>query len=57
MKMLLTVDIPHQPFNRLVRSRTAGDTISKILDSRLRIVLSPDDLGKAGLGMLGKRWA
>ena len=101
MKMLLNVDIPHEPFNSLVRAGTAGDTIGKIGDSlkpqavyfteqhgrrsavllievdsasdvprfaepfflkfnadcRFRIVMSPDDLGKAGLGELGKRWA
>lgn len=101
MKMLLTVDIPHEPFNSLVRAGTAGDTIGTILDSlkpqavyfteqhgrrgavllieldspsdvprfaepfflkfnaecRFRVVMSPDELGKAGLGELGKRWA
>lgn len=101
MKMLLHVDIPHEPFNSLVRAGTAGDTLAKILDNlkpqaayfteqhgrrgavllievdspsdvprfvepfflkfnadcRVRIVMSPDDLGKAGLGELGKRWA
>jgi hypothetical protein len=101
MRMLLTVDIPHEPFNSLVRAGTAGDTINKILsslkpqavyfteqdgrrgavllieldspsdvprfaepfflkfnaDCRFRIVLSPDELGKAGLGKLGKQWA
>jgi hypothetical protein len=101
MKMLLNVDIPHEPFNSLVRDGTAGDTIRKILDSlkpeavyfteqhgrrgvvllielhgpsdvprfaepfflkfnadcHFRIVMSPDELGKAGLGELGKRWA
>ena len=31
MKMLLTVDIPHEPFNSLVRAGTVGDTINKIL--------------------------
>ena len=101
MKMLLTVDIPNEPFNGLVRAGTAGDTINKILESlkpqavyfteqdgrrgavllievdspsdiprfaepfflkfnadcRFRVALSPDDLGKAGLGKLGKQWA
>jgi hypothetical protein len=101
MRMLLTVDIPHEPFNSLVRAGTAGDTLNRILDSlkpeavyfteqdgrrgavmvidvdspsdvprfaepfflkfnadcRFRIVMSPDDLGKAGLGQLGQRWA
>jgi hypothetical protein len=101
MRMLLNVDMPHEPFNSLVRAGTAGDTINQILDSlkpvavyfteqdghrgvvllielespsdvprfaepfflkfnadcRFRIVMSPDELGKAGLGTLGKRWA
>jgi hypothetical protein len=101
MKMLLQVDIPHEPFNSLVRAGTAGDTLTKILDSlkpqavyfteqegrrgaflvidvanpsdvprfaepfflkfnadcRFRIVMSPEELGTAGLGELGKRWA
>jgi hypothetical protein len=101
MKMLLHVDIPHEPFNSLVRAGTAGDTLTKILDSlkpqaayfteqdgrrgallvidvasasdvprfaepfflkfnadcRFRIVMSPDELAKAGLGDLGQRWA
>ena len=101
MKMLLTVDIPHEPFSSLVRAGTAGDTIRAILDSlepeavcfteqhgrrgvvpvielhgpsdvprfaepfflkfnadcHFGIVMSPDELGKAGLGELGKRWA
>jgi hypothetical protein len=26
-------------------------------DCRFRVVMSPDDLAKAGLGELGKRWA
>jgi hypothetical protein len=101
MKMLLTVDIPHEPFNSLVRAGTAGDILTKILeqlepeavyfteqdgrrgavlvievtapsdvprfaepfflkfnaDCRFRIVMSPDDLARAGLDALGKRWA
>jgi hypothetical protein len=99
--MLLHVDIPHEPFNSLVRAGTVGDTLTKILDSlkpeaayfteqdgrrgaflvidvaspsdvprfaeplflkftadcRFRIVMSPEELAKAGLGDLGKRWA
>ena len=99
--MLLNVDIPHEPFNSLVRAGTVGDTIGKILDTlkpeavyfteqdgrrgavlvvevaspsdvprfaepfflkfsadcRFRIVMTPDELGKAGLDELGKRWA
>jgi hypothetical protein len=99
--MLLHVDIPHEPFNSLVRAGTAGDTLTRILDSlkpeaayfteqdgrrgaflvidvaspsdvprfaepfflkfnadcRFRIVMSPQELAKAGLEDLGKRWA
>jgi hypothetical protein len=99
--MLLHVDIPHEPFNSLVRAGTAGDTLTRILDGlkpeaayfteqdgrrgafqvidvaspsdvprfaepfflklnadcRFRIAMSPEDLAKAGLGDLGKRWA
>jgi hypothetical protein len=101
MKMLLTADIPHEPFNSLVRAGTAGETLAKILaslkpeavyfteehgrrcaimviemtnasevprfaepfflkfnaDCRFRIVMSPDDLSRAGLDALGKQWA
>lgn len=32
MKMLLTITIPHEPFNSLVRKGTAGATLGKILD-------------------------
>ncbi len=101
MKMLLTVEIPHEPFNSLVRSGKAGDVIGRILetikpaaayfteqdgkrgaifvvdvpnpsdvpafaepfflnfqaDCKFRILMSPEDLQKAGLGELGKKWA
>lgn len=101
MKMLLTVEIPHEPFNSLVRSGKAGETIERILEAinpemayfteqdgargaifvidvqnpsdvprfsepfflnfqancKFRILMSPDDLQKAGLGALGKKWA
>lgn len=33
MKMLLTVEIPHEPFNSLVRNGKAGEVIGRILDS------------------------
>ena len=33
MKMLLTVEIPHEPFNSLVRSGKAGEIIGRILES------------------------
>ncbi|MFC3532694.1 panthothenate synthetase [Vogesella facilis] len=32
MKMLLTVDIPHEPFNSLVRSGQAGAILERIMD-------------------------
>ena len=32
MRMRLSVDIPHEPSNRLVRAGTAGDKLGKILD-------------------------
>jgi hypothetical protein len=32
MRMLLTVRIPHEPFNTAVRKGTAGQTIQRILD-------------------------
>ena len=33
MKMLLTVEIPHEPFNSLVRSGKAGQIIGRILET------------------------
>lgn len=33
MKMLLTVEFPHEPFNSLVRSGKAGEIIGRILDT------------------------
>ncbi|MFC6280707.1 MULTISPECIES: panthothenate synthetase [Polaromonas] len=101
MKMLLTVDIPHEPFNTLVRSGKAGAIIGRILeairpeaayfteqngrrggifvievktpselpsfsepfflnfqaDCKFRMLMSPEDLQKAGLDALGKKWA
>ncbi len=100
MKMLLTVEIPHEPFNSHVRSGKAGEIIGNILDAirpeaayfteqdgmrggvfvvdvqnasdipslaepfflnfrancKFRILMSPADLGKAGLEELGKKW-
>jgi len=99
--MLLTVEIPHEPFNSLVRSGKAGEIIGRILetikpeaayftedngtrggvfvvdvrnpsevpaisepfflsfqaDCKFRILMSPEDLQKAGLERLGKTWA
>lgn len=101
MRMLLTIHIPHEPFNTAVREGTAGPTINRILketkpeaiyfteqngtrgavmvidvknpsqvpayaepwflsfnaDCQFRIVMSPEDLEKAGLDALGKKWA
>lgn len=101
MKMLLTVEIPHEPFNSLVKSGKAGETIGHILETikpeaayfteqdgtrgailvinvqnpsdvpsfsepfflnfeancKFRILMSPEDLQKAGLKELGKKWA
>lgn len=101
MKMLLTVEFPHEPFNSLVRSGKVGEIIGRILEAikpeavffteqegmrcgvfvinvenpsevpafaepfflnfqancKFRIVMSPEDLQKAGLEALGKRWA
>lgn len=101
MKMLLTVEFPHEPFNALVRAGKAGEIIGRILESikpeaayfteqdgmrgglflinvqnssdvpafaepfflnfqancKFRVVMSPQDLQKAGLEELGKKWA
>lgn len=101
MKMLLTVEFPHEPFNAYVRSGKAGEIIGRILETikpeaayfteqdgtrcgiflinvqnssdvpsfaepfflnfqancKFRIVMSPEDLQKAGLEALGKKWA
>lgn len=101
MKMLLTVEIPHEPFNSLVKNGKAGEMIGHILetlkpeqayfteqdgkrggifvinvqsssdvpsfaepfflnfqaDCKFRILMSPEDLKKAGLEQLGKKWA
>ena len=101
MKMLLTVEFPHEPFNSLVRSGKAGEIIGRILETikpetayfteqdgkrggifvinvqtpsdvpsfsepfflnfqancKFRILMSPEELQKAGLEELGKKWA
>jgi len=101
MKMLLSVAIPHEPFNSLVRKGKAGEILGQILetikpaaayfteqdgkrggvfvvdvqsasdvpalaepfflnfqaDCKFRILMSPEDLQKAGLDEIGKRWA
>ena len=100
MRMLLSVTIPHEPFNTLVRQKKAGPIIQKILeelkpeavyfterdgtrggvfivdvadpsrvpffaepfflsfnaDVKFHVVMSPQDLGKAGLDALGEKW-
>jgi len=100
MRMMLTANIPHEPFNTLVREGKAGAILGKILDElkpeavyfmeqngrrcgvlivnltdvskiptfaepfflnfnadcRFRPVMTPDDLGKAGLEELGRKW-
>ncbi len=101
MRMLLTVTLPHEPFNTAVRKGTAGETIGRILeaikpeavyfteqdgqrgallvvnvegpsqipalaepwflhfqaDCRFRIAMTAEDLQRAGLAELGKKWA
>src|SRR6187551_3146789 len=100
MRMMITAELPHEPFNTLVRENKAGQILGKILeelkpeavyfmeqhgrrcgvliidiadpsripsiaepfflqfnaDCRFRPVMSPADLGKAGLEELGKKW-
>jgi len=100
MRVMLTANLPHEPFNTLVRENKAGPILAKILeelkpeatyfmeqhgmrcavlvvhvtdasripsfaepfflnfnaDCRFRIVMSPEDLGKAGLDDLAKKW-
>lgn len=100
MRMMMTANIPHEPFNTLARQGKAGEILGRILgelrpeavyfteqhgmrcavlvldvaepsrvpsiaepfflsfnaDCRFRIVMSPEELAKAGLEELGKRW-
>jgi hypothetical protein len=100
MRILLTAEFPHEPFNTLVKNGTAGQILGRILDAikpenvyftelegkrcgifvidlknasdipslaepfflnfqadcKFRIVMSPEDLQKAGLEALGKKW-
>jgi hypothetical protein len=100
MRMILTANFPHEPFNSLVRAGKAGQIIGKILDDlkpeavyfteydgtrgavliidvaepskiptfaepfflnfnadcRFRLAMTPEDLGKAGLDELGRKW-
>jgi hypothetical protein len=99
--MLLTVTMPHEPFNTLVRKKKAGEILGRILqeikpeaayfteqdgmrgavlvidvadpsrvpsiaepfflnfnaDCRFRIVMNPDELGRAGLDAIADKWA
>ena|SRR5262252_368196 len=101
MKMLLTVTMPHEPFNTLVRKKKVGEILHRILeeikpeasyfteqdgtrcaifvvnvadpsrvpsiaepfflnfnaDCRFRIVMSPEELGRAGLDGIADKWA
>ena len=100
MRMLLSVEFPHEPFNSLVRSGKVGEIIGRILESikpesayfteqdgtrggifvinvnapsdvpafaepfflnfqancKFRILMNPEDLQRAGLNELGKKW-
>jgi hypothetical protein len=52
MKMLLHVDIPHEPFT-LVRAGSAGDTLNKILDSlKPQAAYSTEHDGRRGAVLL-----
>jgi len=101
MRMLLTVTMPHEPFNTLVRKKKAGEILGRILeeikpeaayfteldgtrgavlvinvadasrvpsfaepfflnfnaDCRFRLVMSPEELGRAGLDAIADKWA
>jgi hypothetical protein len=101
MKVLLSVTLPHQPFNAAVKDGTAGSKLNRILeetkpeavyfterngqrgavlvldlpdaskipalvepwvlvfeaDIELRPVMMPDDLKRAGLDEIGKKWS
>lgn len=101
MKMLLNVEMPHEPFNTLTREGKVGQMIGRILEEikpevvyfterdgmrgcvlvvdvsnatdiprlaepfflnfnancKFRVAMSPEDLRKANLDDLGKKWA
>jgi hypothetical protein len=101
MKILLSVTLPHQPFNAAVKDGTVGSKLNRILeatrpeavyfterngqrgavlvldlpdaskipalvepwmllfeaDIELRPVMMPDDLKRAGLDEIGKKWS
>ena len=53
MKMLLTVTIPHEPFNSAVRDGTVGETISQILqETKPEAVYFTEDGGQRGAVMI-----
>lgn len=100
MRFMVEVEIPHEPFNTLVRNGSAGQIIGRIIedikpeavyftemdglrtgyfivdiqdasqlpslaepfflqfeaDCRFRLVMTPEDLQKAGLDALGQKW-
>jgi hypothetical protein len=101
MRMLLTVTMPHEPFNTLVRKKKAGEILKRILqeikpeaayfteqdgtrgavlvvdvadpsrvpsiaepfflnfnaDCRFRVVMNPDELGRANLDAIADKWS
>ena len=101
MRMLVSFDIPHEPFNTMVKNGTAGQKIQQVLDDikpeavyfterdghrggimivdlpesskvpaiaeplflafeakvEFHVVMGPEDLAKAGLDELGKRYS
>jgi hypothetical protein len=101
MKMLMTVEMPHEPFNSLVREGKTEKILGRILeelkpdsiyftehngtrgcvavvdvkesseipkfaepfflhfnaDCKFRVAITPEELRKANLGDLGKKWA
>jgi hypothetical protein len=49
MKMLLTVEFPHEPFNSLVRSGKAGEIIGRILETiKPEVAYFTEQEGKRG---------
>lgn len=56
MRMLIHAKIPHDPFNGMVRNGTAGKVIGQILEE-IEPEAAYQDLGRAGLDAIGKKWA
>lgn len=53
MRMLLTVAIPHEPFNTAVRNGTAGETMGRILEaSKPQAVYFTEEDGRRGAVLL-----